>query len=99
MARSKGRRRPFKKDLTPIGRGGTIDRRVGKGATEQRTAPGERETLTSGGSDPMQRIVSPNSYPKNEPEPPPPVPMGTRSPAMPTAMMPPIGTGVPDEEV
>ena len=91
-------RRPFKKDLTPIGRRGTVQTHVGKGASEQRRGPGGAETLTGG--DPMQGMA--NQYPKPSPtpEPPPdtepepdepPVPMGQQPPRAPTALMPPSG--------
>lgn len=63
--------RPFKKDLTPIGRHGTVTAHVGKGATEQRTVPGMRESLTGGS--PMQRMAS--QYPKAPPAPAPAPPM------------------------
>jgi len=89
-------RRPFKKDLTPIGRGG-ITTHVGKGASEQRRGPGGSETLTGG--DPMQGMA--NRYPKPsapEPEPDmdepaPPVPMGQAPSRGPTALMPPDNDG------
>jgi hypothetical protein len=81
-------RRPFKKDLTPIGRRGTITKHIGKGATEQRSSPGAGESLTGG--DPFQRMA--NRYPKPAPEVPPdnapPVPMGAPPARMPTALMP-----------
>jgi hypothetical protein len=84
------KRKVFKKDLTPIGRRGRIDKQVGKGATEQRNYPGERETLTGGS--PFDRMS--NTYPAQPPQPP--APGGTVGPR-PTALMPPIGTGIPDE--
>lgn len=100
-------RRPYKKDLTPIGRRGTIDARVGKGASEQRLPPGGRETMTGG--DPFARMA--NRYPKPTPvdlaPAPEPEPMPAPSPApslggggggMPTAMMP-GGGGGGEEEV
>lgn len=82
------KRRPFKKDLTPIGRRGVVKTNPGKGSNEQRMAPGQQESLTS---DPFSRMG--NAYPK-----PPAQPGGTIGPA-PTAMMPGLGMGVPDEEV
>jgi len=100
-------RRPFKKDLTPIGRGG-ITKHVGKGATEQRRAPGGDEQLTGG--NPFQSAQ--NRYPKPAPPPPdmgepdaddlsvpsPPVPMGEQAPRAPSALMPPFGIGQPPED-
>jgi hypothetical protein len=86
--------RPYKKDLTPIGRGG-ITKQVGKGATEQRRSPGGSETLTGG--DPFASAM--NRYPKPAPpspameqdaaEPAPPVPLGSAPTSMPSALMPP----------
>lgn len=95
-------RRPYKKDLTPIGRRGTVNTFTGKGASEQRTLPGGRETMTGG--DPFARMA--NRYPKSAPAdlaPPPepepaPAPMSMAS-SMPTAMMPPSGGGGGEEEV
>jgi hypothetical protein len=85
-------RKPFKKDLTPIGRKGKVTTHTGKGATEQRTRPRERESLTGGS--PFERAG--NAYPKPMPAPPPmqPTPMGPPAqPAdlapLPSAMMPP----------
>jgi hypothetical protein len=87
-------RRPFKKDLTPIGRRGTVTTHVGKGASEQRRGLGGAETLTGG--DPMQGMA--NQYPKSSPQPEmapepeePPVPMGQAPSRGPTALMPPGG--------
>lgn len=88
-------RRPFKKDLTPIGRRGTVTTHVGKGASEQRRGLGGAETLTGG--DPMQGMA--NRYPKPAPTPEmaapepeePPVPMGQAPSRAPTALMPPSG--------
>jgi hypothetical protein len=85
-------RRPFKKDLTPIGPGG-ITKHVGKGATEQRRLPGGGETLTGG--NPFASAGS--QYPKPIPTPPPVAapdvgaapPMGPAPSSMPTALMPP----------
>lgn len=93
-------RRPFKKDLTPIGRGG-INTHVGKGAREQVRGPAGAESLTGG--DPYARLG--NRYPKPapapEPEemapPTPPVPLGPAPGRGPTAMMPP-GPMVPDDD-
>ena len=90
------RNRPFKKDLTPIGRGG-ITTHVGKGASEQRRGPGGFESLTGG--DPMQSMA--NRYPKPSPPAPeappepdePPVPMGQQPSRGPTALMPPDNDG------
>jgi len=73
-------RRPYKKDLTPIGRGG-ISTHTGKGAREQVRGPSGSETMTGG--DPFARMG--NRYPKPvpapepeelAPEPAPPVPTG-----------------------
>jgi hypothetical protein len=98
-------RRPYKKDLTPIGRRGQVDTRTGKGASEQRMYPGARETMTGG--DPFARMA--NRYPKPTPADlapaPEPEPMPAASPApslgggggAPTAMMP--GGGGGEEEV
>jgi hypothetical protein len=87
-------RRPFKKDLTPLTKGGSINTHVGKGASEQRRGPGGAETLTGG--DPMQGMT--NRYPKPSPRPEmppepeePPVPMGQAPSRGPTALMPPSG--------
>jgi hypothetical protein len=87
-------RRPFKKDLTPLTKGGSIKTHVGKGASEQRRGFGGAETLTGG--DPMQGMA--NQYPKPSPEPAappepeePPVPMGQAPSRGPTALMPPGG--------
>ncbi|HEX6826826.1 MAG TPA: hypothetical protein VF077_10975 [Nitrospiraceae bacterium] len=79
------KRRVLKKDLTPIGRKGTIDTQTGKGSTVQRTRPGERESLTGG--NPFARAA--NVYPAAPPAPP--QSIGPR----PTAMMP--GMGLPDD--
>lgn len=82
-------RKPFKKDLTPLTKGGQVTTHTGKGATEQRRGPSGSEFLTGG--DPYRSAA--NQYPKPEPEPAPepeepPVPMGTQPSRMPTAMMP-----------
>jgi hypothetical protein len=83
-------RKPFKKDLTPLTKGGQITTHVGKGAIEQRRNSSGAESLTGG--DPMQGMA--NRYPKSSPEPEapepeePPVSMGSQPPRMPTAMMP-----------
>ena len=71
-------RKVFKKNLTPLSKKGRIDTHVGKGATEQRTPPRVRETLTGG--DTLARAA--DIYPK--PPPPKPEGMGLR----PTAGMP-----------
>ena len=92
--------RPFQKDLTPLRKGGPVRKYVGKGSTEQRNAPGARETLTGGG--PFDRLA--NRYPKPsvedlappEEEPEPPVPTGSAPARMPTAMMP--GGGADEDE-
>ena len=86
------KRRPFKKSLTPIGRRGSISTNVGKGAREQRTMPGQQESLTGG--DPFSRMGG--AYPKDAP--PAPAPGGSIGP-QPTALMPGLGMGVPDEDV
>lgn len=84
------RGRPYKKDLTPLTKGGSITTHTGKGATEQRRGPGGSEFLTGGS--PFQSAG--NQYPKSQPEPEapepdePPVPMGSAPSRMPTAMMP-----------
>jgi hypothetical protein len=87
-------RRPYKKDLTALTKGGSIKTHVGKGASEQRRGPGGAETLTGG--DPMQGMA--NQYPKSSPEPEappepeePPVAMGQAPARSPTALMPPGG--------
>lgn len=98
---SMARSRPFKKDLTPLTKGGKVTTHVGKGATEQRRNSSGAESLTGG--DPMQGAM--NQYPKPappepEPEPEPeapPVPTGQSPSRMPTAMMP--GGGGDDEAV
>jgi hypothetical protein len=59
------RKMVFKKDLTPIGKKGTVTKHKGKGAVEQRTAPRETETLTGG--DRFGRQMS--RYPKPAPGP------------------------------
>jgi hypothetical protein len=97
-------RPPFKKDITPIGRGG-VTKHVGKGASEM-SGPG-RGALTGGS--PYARMA--NQYPKSTPadiaptpasetDVPPPVPMGTPSGAgpQPSANMPSSSIGAPDEE-
>jgi hypothetical protein len=85
--------RPYKKDLTPIGKGG-ITTHVGKGATEQRGFGG---SLTRGS--PLGSAT--NNYPKpmpvepdadDVPAPAPMLPPG--APGVPTAMMPPV----PDDD-
>jgi hypothetical protein len=55
----------FKKDITPFAKGGTVTKHRGKGATEQRSYPGEQETLTGG--DRFGRQM--NRYPKPSPPP------------------------------
>jgi hypothetical protein len=55
----------FKKNLTGLSKKGRIDTQRGKGSTVQRTAPGERETLTGGS--PAGRMM--NRYPA-APQPP-----------------------------
>jgi hypothetical protein len=86
-------RKPFKKDLTPLRKGGQVTTHTGKGATEQRRGAGGSEFLTGG--DPYRSAA--NQYPKSQPEPEapepeePPVPMGQAPSRMPTAMMPPSG--------
>ena len=90
-------RKPFKKDLTPLTKGGSIKTHVGKGAREQSRGFGGAESLTGG--DPMQGMA--NQYPKPAPEPEaaapepeePSVPMGQAAPRAPTALMPPSGGG------
>jgi hypothetical protein len=83
-------RKPFKKDLTPLSKGGRITTHTGKGATEQRRDSSGAEFLTGGS--PLQSAA--NQYPKPAPEPEapepeaPPVPMGSQPSRMPTAMMP-----------
>jgi hypothetical protein len=71
----------FKKDITPIGKKGTVTKHKGKGAVEQRRDRGGRETLTRG--DPLGG----NRYPKPKPAPPAPV-------APPAPAVPPMGMGV-----
>jgi hypothetical protein len=84
-------RRPYKKDLTPLTKGGSIKTFTGKGAREQARSSGGRESLTGG--DPYQSMA--NQYPKATPAPEaapepeePPVPMGQAPSRMPTALMP-----------
>jgi hypothetical protein len=78
----------FKKDIKPIGgKRARVDVYKGKGATEQRTAPRERESLTSAA--PMDRMMNrypaaPQPAPNAAPQP----PGGTIGPR-PTAAMPP----------
>lgn len=99
--------RPFKKDLTKLAKGGSVVKHIGKGAREQSARGGS--TLTGG--DPFARMA--NRYPKPTPADlgdqesltptssqgpaTPPVPMGTRPPNAPTALMPSAG-GEPDED-
>ena len=90
--------RPFKKDLTPIGRGG-IRKFTGKGGREQaRGGLGGPESLTGGS---MLGSLG-NNYPKPMPEAAPepggmpPLPMGQAPPRFPTAMMP--GGGATDDD-
>ena len=80
----------FKKDLTPIGRKGTVTKHKGKGATEQRNRPGARETLTGGS--PLARTL--NAYPKPAPAPPAPP-----APAAGPGLTPPFGMTPPREEI
>ena len=87
-------RKPYKKDLTPFRKGGSVKVHVGKGAREQRRGSSGAETLTGG--DPMQGMA--NQYPKPAPAPAPepeapepeaaPVPMGQAPSRSPTALMP-----------
>jgi hypothetical protein len=96
--------KPFKKDLTPFAKGGKVVKHVGKGAREQSNS--SFGSLTGG--DAMARMA--NNYPKTPAGPAPtesmggpplgssPVPMGTRPPGAPTAMMPPAAGGEPDED-
>jgi hypothetical protein len=82
-------RPPFKKDITPIGRGG-VNKFTGKGAREQMRGPDGGETLTSPNL--MNRMT--NNYPK--PAPPAPAPMPTALPPATAPMaMPP---GEPDAD-
>ena len=55
----------FKKSLTPLSKKGRVDVQRGKGSTVQRTAPRERESVTSGA--PLDRMT--NRYPA-APQPP-----------------------------
>jgi hypothetical protein len=96
--------KPFKKDLTPFAKGGKVVKHVGKGAREQTRGSGGSESLT--GADSLARMA--NSYPKAAAGPAPteslggpalgssPVPMGSRPPPAPTAMMPSGGGEEPD---
>lgn len=89
-----------KRDLTSLSKRGRVVKHRGKGATEQRTVPGDRETLTGG--DPFARMT--NRYPAA----PQPIAPPTSAPPLggpplggvPTAAMPPPGMGVgpPEEE-
>jgi hypothetical protein len=54
----------FKKDLTPIGRGGVI-KHTGKGSSDQRTRRGQTESVTGPAS--FGRMM--NRYPKSAPAP------------------------------
>jgi hypothetical protein len=54
----------FKKDLTPIGKGG-VTKHAGKGASEQRTRRGQTESVTGPAS--FGRMT--NRYPKSAPAP------------------------------
>jgi hypothetical protein len=98
--------KPFKKDLTAFAKGGKVVKHVGKGAREQ-SSSGGFGSLTGG--DAMARMA--NNYPKAPAGPAPtesmggpalgssPVPMGSRPPGAPTAMMPGgIGGGGGEEE-
>jgi hypothetical protein len=78
--------RPFKKDLTPIGKGG-VTKHKGKGASEQRRSRGGGESLTGG--DQFARAMG--RYPKSAPTPAAPTPVA--------GLTPPFGIGVPPEEV
>jgi hypothetical protein len=92
-------RKPYKKDLTPLRKGGSIKTHTGKGAREQARDSSGSESLTGG--DPYQSAA--NQYPKSSPEPEeesapaseeePPVPMGPPPQRAPTALMPPSGGG------
>ena len=90
----------FKKHLRPLTAKGTVTKHRGKGATEQRTAPGMRESLTGG--DPLGRMT--NNYPKPAPPPPSPGPLappvGAAPPpgAGPAPAGPPGPPGLPDDE-
>lgn len=91
MARNK----PYKKDLTALTKGGSINTHTGKGAREQARDSSGVESLTGG--TPMQSAG--NYYPKAVPEPEappepeePPVPMGQAPSRGPTALMPPGGS-------
>ena len=78
----------FKKDLTPIGRGGVTKHR-GKGSTMQRVRPGMTESMTAGRPLPP---MGGRSFPKPAPAPPPGPPLGPPpAPAMGPPGMPPPG--------
>jgi hypothetical protein len=64
----------FKKDLTPIGKGG-VTKHTGKGSSEQRTRRGQTESVTGPAS--VGRMM--NRYPKPAPAPAAP-PMGPMMP-------------------
>jgi hypothetical protein len=90
------RNRPYKKDLTPLTKGGSIKTHVGKGAREQSRDSSGAESLTG---DPMQGMANQYSKPAPEPEAAPlepeepPVPMGQAPSRAPTALMPPSAGG------
>jgi hypothetical protein len=66
----------FKKDLTPIGKGGVI-KHTGKGSADQRMRGGQTESVT--GPPSIGRMM--NRYPKPAPAPmPAPVPAPTMAP-------------------
>ena len=88
----------FKKHLRPLTAKGTVTKHRGKGATEQRTVPGMRESLTGG--DGMGRAM--NAYPKAPRQPPSPGPLAPPSDMAPGAgprgpMMGPPGAGLPED--
>ena len=91
----------FKKHLRPLTAKGTVTKHRGKGATEQRTVPGMRESLTGG--DGMGRAM--NAYPKPAPPQPSPGPLAPPVGAAPPPgaagpmgpMMGPPGAGLPED--
>lgn len=66
----------FKKDLTPISKGGRVKTHVGKGSVSQRLGAGDRESVT--GADPLARAMGryPTAPADVEPTPMPAPPLG-----------------------
>lgn len=68
----------FKKDLTPIGRRGTVTKHRGKGATEQRVPRGAQDSVS--GPPSLDRAM--NRYPKPAPAPAPALAPGPPAPML-----------------